>query len=296
MTEDGGHDSHAAVKLYVHGGVSGTPKKDPVSLAPSIAAAERFTTALEAVEAAVARLEDEPALNAGYGAVLNFDGHVELDAGIADGATGRTGAASGVAVRNPIRLARLVMEETPHALMTGAGAMELARSFGLEEMPESTPERRARWKAAKEKGELDPSQFARPDHVDTVGAVALDDEGRLAAASSTGGVFGQLTGRVGDAPVFGAGFFASRAVAVVGTGVGELFIETLACRRVAELVDRGESIADACARVVEEIRERRPGAAAGLLALGADGAMGATFTGSAWNVEGGDGVVEPEQV
>ena len=284
------------MKIYVHGGVSGVAKKEDASLAAGIAAGERCASSLDAVETAVARLEDDPALNAGYGAALNYEGRLELDAGIVDGEGGRTGAVSGVTVRNPVRLARRVMEDTPHVLMTGAGATALARQFALEEMTQSTPEQHERWRRARDEGRLSSADFARPEHVDTVGAVAIDGAGRLAAASSTGGVFGQLAGRVGDAPLFGAGFFASRGTAVVGTGVGELFIETLACRRASELAERGVALGDACAAVIQEMARRRPGIAAGLLALDADGEVATAFTGAAWRVEGQEGVVKPYEV
>jgi isoaspartyl peptidase/L-asparaginase-like protein (Ntn-hydrolase superfamily) len=120
----------------------------------------------------------------------------------------------------------------------------------------------------------------------------LDADGRLAAGSSTGGVFGKLSGRVGDAPIFGAGLYASESVAVVGTGVGELFLETLACLRVALLVeDEGALPQDACERVIKWVGERRS-VSAGLLALDRSGRVGAAFRGGSLAVEGPDGPVE----
>ena len=276
--------------VFVHGGVSGLVK-DPPSLARSIAAARAVSSATDAVEEAVVVCEDDPLLNAGYGSVLTIDGTIEMDAGFADGSTGNCGAVANVTVTNPIRLARRVMERTPHVLLAGAGAMALGSDMSL--LHDTTPEQRRRWAAAKEAGTLAPSRYGAPEHVDTVGAVALDDDGRLAAGSSTGGVFGKLPGRVGDAPIFGAGVYASQTVAVVGTGVGELFLETLACLRVALLVEeQGAHPQEACERVITWVGRRRP-VSAGLLALDATGRVGAAFRGGSLAVEGLDGPLEP---
>jgi beta-aspartyl-peptidase (threonine type) len=275
--------------VYVHGGVSGVEKPTKPSLAYALEHAVRASSALDAVEAAVVALEDDPQLNAGYGAVLTRDGTVELDAGVADGSTGDCGAVANVSVANPVRLARRVMEGTPHLLVAGAGAMALASDLPL--LKDTTEAQRERWARARDAGTLDAARFGAPEHVDTVGAVALDPDGRLAAASSTGGVFGKLSGRIGDAPIFGAGLYASRNVAVVGTGVGELFLETLASLRVALLVEEGTHPQEACERVVEWVGMRRP-VSAGLLALDAAGRVGAAFRGGSLAIEGPDGPLE----
>jgi beta-aspartyl-peptidase (threonine type) len=275
--------------IYVHGGVSGVEKPSKPSLAYALEHALRSPTAVEAVETAVVALEDDPQLNAGYGAVLTRDGTIELDAGIADGSTGDCGAVANVSVANPVRLARRVMQDTPHLLVAGPGAMALASDLPLLE--ETTEAQRERWARAREAGTLEPSQFGAPEHVDTVGAVALDSDGRLAAASSTGGVFGKLRGRVGDAPIFGAGLYASRDVAVVGTGVGELFLETLASLRVGLLVEEGVHPQEACDQVVEWVGRRRP-VSAGLLALDAAGRVGVAFRGGSLAIEGAEGPLE----
>ncbi|MDQ3940484.1 MAG: isoaspartyl peptidase/L-asparaginase [Actinomycetota bacterium] len=246
-----------------------------------------FGSALDIVEQAVRVLEDDPATNAGYGAVLNLEGVVELDAGIADGTTGYFGGVANVTVRNPISLARRVLEDTPHVLMTGAGAIALGADMEQAQIAEPQKER---WLAARGTGALDPERFGSPEHVDTVGAVGLDARGRLAAGSSTGGVFGKMPGRVGDSPICGAGTYASEMVAVVGTGIGEHFIEMLAAARVARLVEHGDHPQRACEEVVAYVQSRQA-AEAGLLALDRRGRVGAAYCGSAWSVAGPEGPI-----
>ena len=280
----------AVEQVLVHGGVSGTPKEMP-DLTLCARHGSQAATALDAVQAAVIALEEHPALNAGYGATLDRDGAIRLDAAIADGRSGRHGGVAIVQVRNPIVLARRVLEETPHVLMAGDGAMALARDLPLLEA--TTPDQYDRYKAARASGALE--DYAAPDHVDTVGAVALDAAGSLAAGSSTGGVFGKLPGRIGDSAVPGAGTFASRSAAVVGTGVGEAFLETVACFRVASLIEDGLDPQAACERVVSLIGAERD-VAAGLLAIDATGRVGAAFRGGAWSVAGPDGPVAAARI
>ena len=279
--------------VIVHGGVSGRAKARRPSLAHALPAALEAAGAVDAVELAVIALEDDPALNAGFGSVLAQNGSFELDAGIADGSTGRCGAVAGVTVRHPISLARRVLEDTPHVLMIPPGAAALGT--GLENLSDTSDEQRRRWEEARSAGKLAESGYASPEHVDTVGAVALDSSGGLAAGSSTGGVFGQLPGRVGDSPLFGAGFYASAAAAVVGTGVGELFVETLACFRTAALIESGVNAQDACARIIDYIGGRRR-TAAGLLAVDRSGGWGAAFRGGSWAVEGPEGPIDAVQL
>lgn len=262
-------------------------------MAAAVSAAARAQNPLDAVEGAVSALEDQPELNAGFGAVLNRRGDLELDAGIADGATMRYGGIANVRVRHPIALARRVMDETPHALLTGVGAVTLGAD--MEQLERSTDDQHERWQRARDDGSLELSRFGASEDVDTVGAVATDTAMSLAAASSTGGVFGKMPGRVGDAPIFGAGVYASAVAAVVGTGVGEIFLRTLAAARVARLIEDGVDPQAACERVIEHVGklDRR---AAGLLALGADGTVGAAYRGGSWAVEGDDGPLHPVRV
>jgi beta-aspartyl-peptidase (threonine type) len=275
--------------VYVHGGVSGN-EKPPTSLAHALVQAIEAASALDGAEEAVCRLEDDPELNAGWGSVLNHDGAIELDAGIADGATGRAGGVVGVRVRHPISLARRVMIATPHVLMAGEGAMAIGESM---DVLEGTTERQIeRYKRALAEGRLESHHYGSDEHVDTVGAVALDSSGRLAAASSTGGVFGKLAGRVGDSAIFGAGTYASAEAAVVGTGVGELFLESLASARTARMIEEGVHPQDACERVIAYLGTRSD-APAGLLALGVNGDVGVAYRGAAWAVEGPSGPLDP---
>lgn len=277
--------------VAVHGGVSGTPK-ETYALGYASAAGRACASALDAVERAVRALEDDPRLNAGTGSVLNAAGELELDAGVMDGASGRAGGVANVAVRNPVVLARRVLEDTPHVLVTGEGARALGAD--LEAIAPSA-QQRARYERARAEGLLDPARFGDPEHVDTVGAVALGDDGALAAASSTGGVFGKLPGRVGDAPVPGAGLYADEHAAVVGTGVGELFLRTSACLRVALLIAGGAGPQEACERVIARLGTLGP-YPAGLLALGRDGRVGAAYRGAAWPVACSAGPLTPARL
>jgi beta-aspartyl-peptidase (threonine type) len=238
-------------------------------------------------------LEDDPRLNAGYGAVLNLLGEIELDAGIAEGATGRVGGVANVGVRHAISLARKLMEETPHVLLTGHGARDLGAD--MEQLTSSSPQQHERWEQAKRDGLLTRLSYGSPEFVDTVGAVALDDHGHLAAGSSTGGVFGKMRGRVGDAPIFGAGIYADERVAVVGSGVGELFLTTLACARVASAVERGATPQEACEEVIHYLGTKAKTSAA-LLALDSEGNGGAAYRGGSWAVAGPAGAFEATQL
>lgn len=278
--------------VFVHGGVAGVPKPHRVSLAEGVLRGLARNRSIDAVEAAVVALEDDPELNAGFGAVLNLEGAVELDAGLSDGVTGRAGGVGNVCVCHPVSLARKVLEDTPHVLITGAGAAALGADM---KQVERSPSEVARWEEARAEGRLDVARFGDPVEVDTVGAVALGDSDDLAAASSTGGVFGKMPGRMGDSAVFGAGHYASRGAAVVGTGVGEMFLETLACARAGMLIEAGAHPQQACRDVIRLLSERAS-LPAGLLALDRSGRHGAAYRGGSWDVEGPDGPVEAERL
>jgi L-asparaginase / beta-aspartyl-peptidase len=278
--------------LYVHGGVSGVARSRP-SLSQAVAAGKSATRAIDVVERAIVVMEDDPVLNAGYGSVLNREGRVELDAGLVDGATGRCGAVAATTVANPIRLARRVLEDTPHVLLVGSGADALGND--MRRIERTTDAQHRRWEEARASGGLAFEDYAAPEHVDTVGAVALDEDGNLVAGSSTGGVFGQLPGRVGDAPILGAGIYASAGAAVVGTGVGELFLETMASARAGRLIEEGEEPQRACELVIRQLGSTGR-TSAGLLALDREGRLGAAYRGAVWSVEGPDGHVNPASI
>jgi isoaspartyl peptidase/L-asparaginase-like protein (Ntn-hydrolase superfamily) len=256
--------------LLVHGG-AGNPRGGSVEDEPAHHEALRAAllagyellaggaAALDAAEAAVRSLEDCPLFNAGRGSVLNAEGHVEMDAAVMDGATQQAGACAGVVgVRNPVSLARSILEKTPHVLLVGEGAVRYATDAGLDfEDPEWFVTDRERQRIAEH---------------GTVGAVALDSTGQLAAATSTGGVRGQLHGRVGDTPVIGAGTWSDQRIAVSCTGTGEQFIRIAAAHELSARVRHaGEALADASASVVA-------GLDGGFIALGSDGSFAMPFT------------------
>jgi len=207
-------------------------------------------SALDAVEAVVVTLEDDPKFNAGRGAVFTYNGTNELDASIMDGRDRSAGAVTGVThVKNPIRLARAVMEHSPHVFLSGAGAEEFARGQAIEMVdPDyfATPER---WRQLQELKAKNLGWFDVDLKYGTVGAVAVDQQGHVAAATSTGGLTGKRWGRIGDSPVIGAGNYADdRACAVSATGSGEYFIrEGVAheiCTRMRLLGESAQAAAD----------------------------------------------------
>ncbi|MGN7158652.1 isoaspartyl peptidase/L-asparaginase family protein [Sphingomonas sp. SAFR-052] len=278
--------------LLVHGG-AGILARDTVSaqtdaaaragLDAALAAGEAVLSsggsALDAVEAAVQVLEDDPTFNSGRGAVFTFDGAIELDAAIMDGATRTAGAVAGVTrTRHPVSLARAVMDHSPHVLLAGKGADIFAVEQGVEQVDPDwfvTPERRAQLEAMK----------ANPDgwfDVDmkygTVGAVAVDAAGHVAAATSTGGVTGKRWGRIGDSPLIGAGTHADdRACAVSATGAGEFFIRIGVAHEIsARIRFAGEDLQTAADHVLAETRAL--GGTGGVIVAGPDGDVAWSFT------------------
>ena len=215
-------------------------------------------SALDAVTEAVRLLEECPLFNAGMGAVFTRDQTHELDACVMDGYSLQAGAVAGVKhLRNPVLAARLVLEKSPHVLLIGEGAENFAISHGMARVDNdlfSTPERLLQLQEAKAGGEIILDHHAAPlderQKMGTVGAVALDLAGNLAAATSTGGMTNKLPGRVGDSPLPGAGCYANNAsVAVSCTGTGEVFMRTLAAYDIAALVEYGQlSLYSACGR------------------------------------------------
>jgi len=298
-----------AWSLVLHGG-SGvidradlTPDQDQAYRAVLSRAAEAGARilrgggiALDAVEAAIHVLEDDPLFNAGRGAVFTAEGCVELDAAIMDGATLEAGAIAGVThVKNPISAARRVMERSPHVLLIGRGADAFAEGQGLETVPTGYFFVERRWRAlekqlAREGKPIPP----RPKDADlderhaalahdegkrgTVGVVARDARGHVAAGTSTGGVTAKSWGRVGDSPLIGAGTYASdRSAAISGTGDGEYFIRLSVARAIAALVElKGLPLQAAVDQVIQTDLEAL-GGKGGAIAVTPDGQMAWSF-------------------
>jgi len=218
-------------------------------------------SSLDAVQRAVNVMEDSPLFNAGKGAVFTHDGHNEQDACIMDGATRNAGAVAMLRrIKNPIDLARLVLEKSTHVLLAGEGAEEFARAHGMELVDQDYFFTEHRWQQlqdALEKEKGDVSELTRLDHsvedkTGTVGAVALDRHGNLAAATSSGGMTNKRAGRIGDTPMIGAGTYADNATcAVSATGVGEYIMRALVAYDIAALMMyKNMNLADAANEVV----------------------------------------------
>jgi beta-aspartyl-peptidase (threonine type) len=267
--------------LIVHGGC-GTPPpgEEPARQAACERAAEAAWqvlsadgSALDAVEAAVRALEDEPLLNAGTGAYLQADGVARLDASIMAG-DGRAGAvAQAPLLPHPVSLARYLLEQDAHLMLAGPEATALAARLGHPIGVVATPAKIAYWQEHLDDAcrRLDYAAMAAAwkaenPRLGTVGCVALDARGRLAAATSTGGTGQCYPGRVGDTPIIGAGTYCSPRVGISMTGVGERIMASLAAKRLADLVHDGAPLGAAARRVLDEI-----GPGAGLVALAADG-------------------------
>jgi len=217
------------------------------SLRAGIEALKRGGTALDAVVNATIVLEDSGILNAGLGSVVDALGRLTMDAGVMDGYTGRAGAVAAVTYpKNPIVLARKVMELTDHIILSGSGADELAFRLNLPKHPGPTERVLKLYKEYVSKADPTSVRFAKNVKIakelgmlDTVGAVALDNDGRLAAAVSTGGIILKFPGRVGDSAIPGAGFYADRYGAAVATGVGETIMMSLLTYRAVQLIKEG---------------------------------------------------------
>ena len=277
--------------LAVHGGAGTiptatmTPAKEAAyraglarALHAGYAVLEKGGAALDAVTAAVCALEDDPLFNAGRGAVYTRDGTQEMDAAIMDGRDRSAGAVAGLfGPKNPILAARAVMDRTPHVLMIGAGALKIARDAGLDFGDRDYFFTQERWDALQSTLALqgrDDGDASRKHG--TVGAVARDAQGNLAAATSTGGMTAKLAGRVGDSPVIGAGTFAdNETCAVSATGHGELFIRWAAAHEIASRMrHRSESLLVAAEHVT---LHDLPPDSGGLIAVGADGSVALPF-------------------
>lgn len=306
-------ETAAPVTLVIHGGAGTINRGD---MTPELETAYRSTleTALrtghkllkegrpsvDAVEAAIRVMEDSPLFNAGKGAVFTHNGTNELDAAIMDGRTMKAGAVAAVTIiRNPISAARAVMERSPHVMLIGKGAELFATAQGLEVVDPSYFWTERRWKqlqkalvdaSAPKSGEVNP---AGPDRkFGTVGAVALDAEGHLAAGTSTGGMTDKMYGRVGDTPVIGAGTYASdQSCAVSATGHGEFFIRYTVARDIAARMELAHMTVEGAANHVVMKALPEAGGTGGVIALDRKGnyAMPFNTTGMYRGVIGPDG-------
>lgn len=250
-------------------------------------------SALDAVEAAVRTLEDNPAYNAGTGACLSVEGHIELDAGIMDGRSLNVGAVAGIElIKNPISLARAVLA-SPHVMLVGQGAEYFATEHGIEQCKFEdllTERQYQRWKTYLNAHGLNPEDepsFIRrqvavlaareEEKHGTVGAVAVDSTGAVAAATSTGGMQNKYPGRVGDSPLVGCGFYADELAAVSCTGYGEDFVRLMIAKRAADFVAQGLSASAAAKAAIDFLSARATGTG-GLILVDTTGGIG-----YAWN-------------
>ncbi len=276
------------IRLAIHGGAGdsalagGSDQPQRAALREIATAGQRLlregVSALDVVEQMVMRLEECPLFNAGVGAVLNRDGAPELDAAIMDGRSRACGAVAGVSrTRSPVQLARAVMEKSPHLMFMGAGADALGRELGLPEVTPDyfvTEQRFRQLKEAHEKGVI---TLDHDSAFGTVGAVARDAQGHLAAATSTGGLTNKHPGRIGDTPVIGAGTFADDASAAVScTGTGESFMRAVFGYHVhARMQFSGWDLARACDEGLAQVK--RYGGRGGCIAIGRDGHIALPF-------------------
>jgi beta-aspartyl-peptidase (threonine type) len=285
--------------LVIHGGAGTmerakiTPEREQEyrtglerSLKAGFEILQRGRSSLDAIEAAVRVLEDDPHFNAGKGAVFTSAGTNELDASIMDGKTLKAGAVASVKrIKNPISLARLVMEKSPHVMLDCAGAEAFAKEQGVELVDQKYFFTQERWDALQRVQKAEKAAgnggkkfiISDQDRHGTVGAVALDKHGNLAAATSTGGTTNKRPGRIGDSPVIGAGNYANNATcAVSGTGDGEYFIRATVAHDVSALMEyRRMSLPDAAQTVLDKVAKL--GGTGGLIAIDKNGDMALPF-------------------
>ena len=275
--------------LVIHGGAGTisreamTPERGEayrVAMIEALRAGHRVLegggTSLDAVIAAIVILEDSPLFNAGRGAVFTADGVNSLDASIMDGATLRAGAVAGVTnVKNPIRLARLIMDKSPHVMLSGTGAERFAREQGVPSTAKEWFFTEHRW---QELQAALAAEAKEPPKSGTVGAVALDRAGRLAAGTSTGGMTNKKWGRIGDSPVIGAGTYANARCAVSGTGWGEYYIRNAVAYDIcARLEYTDASIVTAATDVIMTKLPQQEKDTGGVIAMDGDGNIATPF-------------------
>lgn len=290
--------------LVIHGGAGrhSAEREDEYrealeeALAAGYAVLEAGGSSLDAVVAAIVAMEDAPVFNAGRGSVFNGEGFCELDASIMDGRGREAGAVAAVTtVRNPIEAARAVMERTRHVLLIGPGAERFAVEQGFEPVENEyfQTERRRRQFESADAGGADADEWTG---FGTVGSVALDREGNLAAGTSTGGLSGKMAGRVGDSPLIGAGTYAdNETCAVSATGQGEFFIRASAAREVAARMEHtGAGVAEATEAAIGAVAAL--GGTGGLISIDREGRVAVRYNtrtmARAWRTSDGDSAVE----
>lgn len=285
--------------LVIHGGAgvgrSGLSEEDAVAARKALEAALRAghaelkagKPALDAVAAAIVLLEDAPQFNAGRGAVFTHDGRNELDASVMDGISGKAGAVAGVQrVKNPVLLARAVMTHSAHVMLVGEGAEAFAKEQHIELVDPAYFRVEKRWEQLQDAltrerdaqaGDQASQAISAHAYFGTVGALALDARGHLAAGTSTGGMTNKRYGRVGDSPIIGAGTWADARCAVSATGWGEFYIRTAAAHDIcARVAYAGQALGEAAETVINRVIPAA-GGNGGAIALGADGSMAFPF-------------------
>lgn len=279
--------------LVIHGGAGGPPKgvmppeeekaylqKLDEALQTGGTILQNGGSSLDAVEAVVRFMEDCPLFNAGKGAVLNEDGKVELDASIMDGKSLKAGAVAGVStIKNPISAARKVMENSPHVMLIDGGAEAFAKKQGLEIVDPSyfiTDKVKEKWEKSKQQKQNEDMEPGKKHG--TVGAVALDQNGNLAAATSTGGMMNKMRGRIGDSPIIGAGTYANNNTCAIScSGHGEYFIRNVVAYDISAMMEyRGIPLKEAAKIVIQE-KLKSQGADGGLIAVDKEGRYTMTF-------------------
>lgn len=244
------------------------------------------SSSVDVVERCVSMLEDDPLYNAGRGSVLNSRGKIEMDASIMNGQNLAAGAVAAVKdIKNPVCLARMVMDKSSHVMLIADGALEFAREKGVLTMPEEyflTEDRRLQWEKAMEESivALDHnSPQNKNKKLGTVGAVAMDVFGNLAAATSTGGLVNKKYGRVGDTPIIGAGVYAdNETCAVSATGIGEHFIRTVLAKTISEVIHYQKVGAGEAAKIGIEYLVRKVKGLGGVIVIDKDGCCGSAFS------------------
>lgn len=249
---------------------------------------EHGGSALKAVETCASLLEDDPIFNAGCGSVLNENGKVEMDAAIMDGRDLSAGAVAAVHnIANPVQLARYVMTESEHVMLIAEGAMQFARHCGIELTPDDyfyTRERLEQYEEARRQHRImldhdDSSGASEDQKYGTIGAVAMDIEGNLAAATSTGGIVNKRLGRVGDSPLIGAGVYAdNETCAVSATGFGEDFMRTVISKTISDFMYMKGLDTEAATRAGIEYLSRKVQGRGGVIVIGNDGKCSSGFT------------------